>query len=100
MDQTADVIIVGAGAAGIGTAASLQRLGIHPIVLEAGETVAQSWASGYDALHLHTVRRYSGLPVRPMPRSYPRYASRDQVVAYLRDYAAQYKVDVRGGCRV
>ena len=100
MEQSAEVVIVGAGAAGLATAASLQQYGIRPIVLEAGDTVGHSWASSYDALRLHTVRRYSRLPLRPMPPSYPRYASRDQVLAYLRDYAEQFKLDVRSGCRV
>jgi thioredoxin reductase len=96
----AEVIIVGAGAAGLATAASLQRLGIQPVVIEAGDVAGHSWASSYDALRLHTVRRYSSLPLRPMSSSYPRYASRDQIVGYLRDYAAHYSIDVRSGRRV
>ncbi len=100
MDSSTEVIIVGAGAAGLATAASLQRLGIRPVVIEAGDVVGHSWASSYDALRLHTVRRYSSLPLRPMPATYPRYASRDQVVGYLRNYAERFDIDVRSNCRV
>jgi cation diffusion facilitator CzcD-associated flavoprotein CzcO len=95
MEYETEVVIVGAGAAGLATAACLARRGVRSILLEASSEVGHAWASAYDALHLHTVRRYSGLPLRPMPRSYPRYASRDQVVAYLQDYAARQHIDVR-----
>ncbi len=100
MEQSVDVIVVGAGAAGLATAASLQQLDVHTVVLEAGDAAGRSWAAAYDALRLHTVRRYSGLPLRPMPRSYPRYASRDEVVTYLRDYAARFHLDIRANSHV
>src|SRR5262249_18053092 len=95
MEYEIEVVIVGAGAAGLATAACLTQRGVQSLVLEASGEVGHAWASSYDALHLHTVRRYSGLPLQPMPRSYPRYASRDQVVAYLRDYAVRQRIEVK-----
>lgn len=100
MEYTTDVVIVGAGAAGLATAACLGRLGVRYEILEAGDAPAASWAATYDALHLHTVRQLSGLPFRAMPRSFPRYASRDQLVGYLRGYAERFKMLVRAGQRV
>jgi indole-3-pyruvate monooxygenase len=35
-----------------------------------------------------------------MPKEYPRYPSRDQVVEYLEDYAKQFKLDIRFDQRV
>ena len=95
-----NVVIVGAGAAGLATAACLTRRGIDSEVLEASPNAGHSWAATYDALRLHTVRRFSGLPLYPMPRSYGRYASRDQVVAYLRDYAAHFGIRPHFGAEV
>lgn len=88
-------MIVGGGPAGIATAAGLQRRGIDPIVLERGGTVAHAWGNHYDRLHLHTNKGASGLPGRPMPRDYPRYPSRDQVIGYLEDCAVSEGVRVR-----
>jgi cation diffusion facilitator CzcD-associated flavoprotein CzcO len=88
-------VVVGAGPAGIAVAASLRRLGCEPVVLEKGETVAPAWRSHYERLHLHTTRRWSALPRRPMPREYPRYPTRDQVSAYLDAYARDEGVEVR-----
>ena len=82
-----ETIIVGAGPAGLACAAALQQAGLPAIVLEKAANVGASWRSHYDRLHLHTPRRQSGLPGLPMPARFPKYAARDQVVAYLQDYA-------------
>ena len=100
MGHETEVVIVGAGAAGLATAAGLKRSGVPFELLEASERVGNAWASSYDALRLHTVRRYSGLPYYPMPRSYPRYPSRDQVVSYLDAYARRFGIEPRIGQRV
>ncbi len=98
--QRTEVVIVGAGAAGLATAACLRRRSVGAEVLEASPEAGHSWASTYDTLRLHTVRRFSGLPLYPMPRGYPRYASRDQMVAYLRDYAAHFGIQPHFGTEV
>jgi cation diffusion facilitator CzcD-associated flavoprotein CzcO len=96
----ADVVVVGAGASGLAAAAALKRRGRDPVLLDRDETVGGTWERRYDRLHLHTVRRFSGLPFHPLPRSLPRYVSKDAYAAYLTDYAARLELDVRGGQRV
>lgn len=46
------------------------------------------------------MRRFSGLPFHPPPRSLPRYVSKDAYAEYLADYAARLGLDVRGGQHV
>ena len=89
-----NTIIIGAGAAGLATAACLKQAGIPNIVLEQSNKVGATWRKHYDRLHLHTDKRNSQLPFAPMPKEYPRYPSRDQVVAYLEDYANQFELDI------
>ena len=89
-----NTIIIGAGAAGLATAACLKQAGIPNIVLEQSNKVGATWRKHYDRLHLHTDKRNSQLPFAPMPKDYPRYPSRDQVVAYLEDYANHFELDV------
>ena len=92
----ADVVVVGAGASGLAAAAALGRLGRRPVVLERGE-VGGTWTRRYDRLALHTVRRFSGLPFEPLPRSYPRYVPKDLYARYLGGYVERQGLDVRPG---
>ena len=83
-----DVLVVGAGPAGLATAAAVARAGRRVTVLERADRVGASWAARYDSLHLHTVRWLSGLPGLPVPRAYGRWVARDDLVRYLEQYAA------------
>jgi putative flavoprotein involved in K+ transport len=94
-----EIVVVGAGSAGLATAALLQEHGLRPLVLEAGREPGAAWRERYDRLHLHTPRLLSGLPGLRIPRKYGRWVSRDDLITYLRDYAAVHDLDVRANCR-
>jgi cation diffusion facilitator CzcD-associated flavoprotein CzcO len=86
----ADTVVIGAGPAGLACAAAMSQLSLKVAILEKSDVVAAVWRCHYERLHLHTDRGHSGLPGMAMPRSYPRYPSRAQVVAYLENYAAHF----------
>ena len=90
-------LVVGAGPAGLASAACLKRRGIEALVLEAGPSLAHSWRHHYDRLHLHTVKQQSHMPGLPFARELPRYPSRADVVAYLEAYAARFAIAPRTG---
>ena len=90
-------LIVGAGPAGLATAACLKRRGVDALVLEAGPSLAESWRHHYERLHLHTVKQQSALPGMPFAKELPRYPSRADVVAYLESYAAHFGIAPRTG---
>ncbi len=94
------MIIVGAGPAGLATAALLRQLGHRPTVLEQSSDLGGSWPSRWDGLRLHTMRALSGLPDAPIPRRYGRWVSRDDFVAYLTDYAERFQIEPELGVRV
>ena len=85
-------IIVGAGPAGLATAAMLRRRGIDALVLERNAAVGGAWRGRYDTLRLHTVRQLSNLPGTPLPRTDGRFVSRDAFVHYLEGYAGQHAI--------
>jgi cation diffusion facilitator CzcD-associated flavoprotein CzcO len=87
------VTVVGAGPAGLAVAACLERRGIPALLLEASDQVGAAWRRHYERLHLHTHKGGSALPGRPFPSDYPRYPSRDQVVAYLDGYARHFGLE-------
>jgi len=98
--QSEDILVVGAGPAGLATSACLRREGLPHRVLEREDQIASAWHRHYDRLHLHTTKTYSGLPMKPWPRDAPRYPSREQVVQYLEAYAAEHHVAPRLGVTV
>ncbi|MBC9819954.1 NAD(P)/FAD-dependent oxidoreductase [Terrabacter sp. MAHUQ-38] len=95
-----DAHIIGAGPAGLATAAAMRRRGLRSVVLERADSVGSSWRGHYDRLHLHTPRELSGLPGLPIPKEMGRWVARDDVVRYLELYAAHHDLDVRLGTEV
>lgn len=95
-----DILIVGASAAGLATAAMLQRAGRSFQILEQATAVGPAWRSHYDRLHLHTPKSSSALPGLPMPAAWARYPSRDQVVEYLEAYRHLHRLEPAYGQRV
>ena len=90
MANSCDAIIIGAGPAGLATAAALRARGLNAVILEKSDAVGAVWRRHYDRLHLHTDRARSGLPGLPIPKAYGRYPSRAQVIEYLEAYAAKF----------
>jgi len=93
-------IVVGAGPAGLATAAGLKRRGIDATILEAGSSVGTSWRSHYRRLRLHTVKEHSSLPGLPFADDIPRYPSRTDLIGYLEAYAAHFGIALRTDERV
>ena len=93
-------MIVGAGPAGLASAACLAARGEDYLLIEQAEHIGASWRRHYERLHLHTPARHSALPGLPMPSAYPRYPSRQQVVDYLEAYARKFSLRATLGTRV
>jgi len=99
-DDEADVLIVGAGPAGLAVGACLRQAGIERIaILEQSSEVGSAWRGHYDRLHLHTHKSISSLPGLRLPPDAPRYPSRLQLVAYLERYATTFDLVPRFGQR-
>lgn len=95
-----DILVIGAGPSGLAVSACLRQQGLEHTVLEREDQIGSAWRKHYDRLHLHTSKTHSGLPMKPWPRSAPRYPSREQMVRYLEDYAAEHQVTPRLGVSV
>jgi putative flavoprotein involved in K+ transport len=96
----AEAAMIGAGAAGLGAAAELQRRGIGTVVLEREGSAGTSWHRRYEGLRLNTVRWMSGLPGARIHRSAGRWPARADFADYLAGFPARRGLDVRFGVRV
>jgi cation diffusion facilitator CzcD-associated flavoprotein CzcO len=92
MANSCDALIIGAGPAGLATAATLKARGLRPAILEKSNAVGAVWRRHYDRLHLHTDRARSGLPGLTIPKACGRYPSRAHMVEYLEAYAAKFSL--------
>jgi cation diffusion facilitator CzcD-associated flavoprotein CzcO len=94
------VVVVGAGPAGLASAAELGRRGISATVLERADAIASSWRGRYDRLRLNSSRPFSKLPGGRWLRGTPMFPSRDEVVSYLEGYARLNRIEVHLGTRL
>src|SRR5436305_2383859 len=98
--MAAPTVVVGAGPAGLATAAMLRARGVEAVVLERDEAVGAAWRSHYRSLRLHTIRPLSGLPGMRIPRSEGRWVGRASFLEYLERYAAARLVEIQTGIEV
>jgi len=88
-----EVLVLGAGPAGLAVAGCLVTRGVPTSMLDAGAAVGDSWRQRYDRLHLHTPRIQSGLPGLRPPRSGGRWLAKDDYAAYLAGYARRHGIE-------
>ncbi len=98
--QAEDILVIGAGPAGLAASACLRREGLNHVVLDRAPCIGSAWHGHYDRLHLHTTKTWSALPLTPWPKAAPRYPSRVQMVDYLQAYARQHQIAPRLGVHV
>jgi putative flavoprotein involved in K+ transport len=98
--ENRDLVVVGAGSAGLATAALLRERGLAPLVLEAGDGPGAAWTTRYDRLRLHTPRLLSGLPGLRIPRRFGRWVARDDLIEYFRAYAERHALEIRASTDV
>lgn len=95
-----DVLVIGAGQAGLAAAYHLAKRGLQFAVVDGCNRVGDSWRKRYASLTLFTPRFLSALPVLSVPGDPEGYATRDEFAAYLERYAAQFGAAVRTGTRI
>jgi putative flavoprotein involved in K+ transport len=89
-----EVVVVGGGQAGLAIGYHLARQGRDFTILEAAAEPAAAWRQRWDSLRLFTPARYDSLPGLAFPGDPNRYPSRDDVAAYLTDYARHFGLPV------
>src|SRR5947209_10376273 len=95
-----DVVVVGAGQAGLAIGYLLDQQDLHFTLLEAASEPASAWRRRWDSLRLFTPVRYDSLPGRPFPGHPDGYPGRDDLAAYLTDYAERFDLPVELGTPV
>jgi FtsP/CotA-like multicopper oxidase with cupredoxin domain len=98
--KSKDVVVVGGGQAGLAIGYHLRSQGRDFTILEAASQPAAAWRERWDSLKLFTSARYDALPGMDFPGDPDRYPTRDEVAAYLGDYARHFDLPVELNSRV
>jgi putative flavoprotein involved in K+ transport len=94
LSERHEVVVVGAGQAGLAIGYFLARQGRRFVIVERAAEVAPAWRERWDSLTLFTPRRYSALPGLPFTGDPDGYPTRDEVIAYLERYARTFELPI------
>jgi putative flavoprotein involved in K+ transport len=101
MSEHTDVLVIGAGQAGLSISYYLTQQGRQHVVLEQASTLVPAWRNRWDSFTLVTPNWAVRLPDFPYPGSDPDvFMSRDEVVEHLDQFAASFDAPVRFDMRV
>lgn len=95
-----DVIVIGAGQAGLSVGYHLQRQGRSFVILDAGERIGDVWRQRWDSLRLFTPAKFDGLVGMRFPAPPNSFPTKDQMADYLEAYRARFDLPVRSRSRV
>jgi putative flavoprotein involved in K+ transport len=99
-DAAYDVVVIGAGQAGLAAGHQLASRGLRFLILDANERIGDQWRARWDSLRLFTPARFDGLPGLPFPAPAHVFPTKDEMADYLASYAAHFALPVRLGTRV
>lgn len=100
MSDPLDVVIVGAGGAGLATSHELAKHGVSHVVLEKGR-VGQTWRGRWGSFCLVTPNWSMRLPDQPYDGQDPdAFDPRDDIVGFLERYALRDDTPIRDGVEV
>jgi cation diffusion facilitator CzcD-associated flavoprotein CzcO len=94
-----DVVVIGAGQAGLSAAAGLRRAGLEPgpgfVVLDAEDGPGGAWRHRWPTLRVDTTHRIHDLPGLPFEPADPTRPAAEVVPAYFADYERAFDLRVR-----
>jgi putative flavoprotein involved in K+ transport len=95
-----DVVVIGAGQAGLSVGYHLARHGISFVILEGSQRVGDSWRTRWDSLRLFSPARFDGLDGMRFPKSASSFPSKDEMADYLEAYAERFSLPIHLGIQV
>lgn len=95
-----EVLVIGAGQAGLAAGYHLKRKGIDFAILDANERVGDNWRTRYDSLRLYSPARYDGLPGMAFPLPRNAFPTGHEMADYLEAYARRFDLPIRTGVPV
>lgn len=93
-DDEVQVLIVGAGQAGLSLGVRLKSMGIRTLLVDRHARLGDAWRSRYRSLMMNTPTYTDHPPFMKIPENWPRWLSRDAAADFLEHYGQIMGVDV------
>lgn len=93
-DREPQVVVIGAGQAGLAVAARLSQLGVDTLIVERHERVGDNWRKRYHTLVLHDPVWFDHLPYLPFPDNWPVFTPKDKLADWLEHYASTMELNI------
>jgi putative flavoprotein involved in K+ transport len=97
--ERVEILVIGAGQAGLATAHHLARRGRQVLVIDADTRVGEQWRRRWDSMRLFTPARFDGMPGMRYPGAPWALPSTREFGDFLERYAAQLDVPLLTGTR-
>jgi len=95
-----EVVVIGAGQAGLAAGYHLAQRGIEFVIVEASRRVGDVWRDRYDSLLLYSPARYNALPGHRFPLGRNVFPTGAQMGDYLEAYVAHHRLPVHTAVHV
>lgn len=100
VERRIDVVVIGGGQSGLAVGYYLRRTQLSFVILDPQAEPGGSWLHTWQSLRLFSPARFSSLPGWLMEGGPDFYPSRDEALAYLRQYEARYELPTERPVRV
>lgn len=89
-----DVVVVGAGQAGLAMGRELERRGLDHLIVDGAKAIGDSWRARWRSLRLFTPAAFSSLRGVPFPAAPDHHPTKDEVADYLAAYARAFSMPI------
>lgn len=95
-----DVIIIGAGQAGLAMGYYLKQSNLSFLILDKNERIGDIWRLRYDSLVLFTPRSFSSLPGLTLSGEPNGFPTKNEIADYLERYARSFDLPIKANTSV
>ncbi|OIW25660.1 FAD/NAD(P)-binding domain-containing protein [Coniochaeta ligniaria NRRL 30616] len=93
-DSDPDVLIIGAGQAGLTAHARLKMLNVPTLIIDRNDEVGDNWRKRYKQLVLHDPVWFDHLPYLPFPDHWPVFTPKDKLAEWFDCYAKALELNI------
>ncbi|KAI0132611.1 hypothetical protein BJ170DRAFT_680493 [Xylariales sp. AK1849] len=89
-----DVLVIGAGQAGLTMHARLKMLGVPTLIIDSCNQVGDNWRNRYHQLVLHDPIWYDMMPYLEFPKFWPIYTPKDKLAEFFQSYVQMLELNI------